>query len=294
MNRLWEHLQKEIERVTGVPFSIVNKKQASGGDINQTFYLISDKTKYVVKINSVDYPTMFEQESNGLNILSKSEAFVVPKVITLGLFEQYRYLILEFIEMSQQGSIQKFATALATLHCRSHSKFGLEENNYIGTTPQNNSSSKDWGEFFCEHRLAFQLNLLAPKSSNVRIFDRSEQLLNVLPAFLNRHRPKPALVHGDLWQGNYTYTETGKPVIYDPACYYADHEVDLAMLELFGNPGSEFFEGYKEIKTIKSGYSIRKKIYNLYHILNHANMFGGSYIQQSEQLIDDILGADLS
>jgi len=96
------------------------------------------------------------------------------------------------------------------------------------------------------------------------------------------------LVHGDLWQGNVSYLSSGLPVIYDPACYYADHEVDLAMLELFGNPEFNFFEHYQKHHPIQTGYSIRKEIYNLYHILNHANMFGGGYIQQSKAVLDNI------
>ena len=209
--------------------------------------------------------------------------------------KQYSYLVLPYVRMQQRGNIADFAAALAKMHRQiqtqtpPHRQFGFDHDNYIGKTPQMNQWNNNWGQFFSEQRIGYQLDLLQRQQVSSRLINRGRLLLPKLAEYLNRHDPKPALVHGDLWQGNFSFDHTGEPVIYDPACYYADHEVDLAMLELFGDPGEAFFTAYHRINPIDSGYSKRRKIYNLYHILNHANFFAGSYLEQSARMIDELL-----
>jgi protein-ribulosamine 3-kinase len=289
---IWQTIQSEIQDATQTHFLLSEKIPVSGGDINQAFRLLGDGAEYFVKLNSSKYWDMFVQESVGLKALDITQSMLIPKVILHGVFKGQSYLVLEYIKMQRQGDIRAFATALADLHLTSHSTFGFDNDNHIGTTPQNNRANNNWGEFFAEQRIGFQLKLLQQKNVSQSLLNKGQQLLKKLPNYLNRHQVKPALVHGDLWQGNYAFNQAGVPLIFDPACYYADHEVDLAMLELFGNPGREFFEAYNRVYKIEQGYTERKKIYNLYHILNHANLFGGSYINQSEQIINELVKLD--
>ena len=286
--KLWQNIQSEIQQVTESSFQITEKIPVSGGDINQAFRLLGKQKEYLVKINSDEYADMFIQESAGLKALESTNSFIIPKVIIYGVFQDQSYLVLEYLPMHQHGDITDFANALAKLHLTTYSKFGFHKDNYIGKTPQINRLGSNWGEFFAEQRIDFQLDLLQQKHVPNSLIKKGRQMVKNLPNYLNGRQLKPALVHGDLWQGNYAFNQTGLPVIFDPACYYADHEVDLAMLELFGSPGKNFFSAYDRVYKIEEGYSIRRKIYNLYHILNHANLFGGNYVLQSEKIINEL------
>ena len=286
---IWQHIQIEIQKTTDRPFTIKSRASVAGGDINQAVKIVGDRVSYFVKLNHDSNRAMFVQESVGLSALRETNSFVVPQVITAGTFNDTDYLILEYIEMKKHGDMKLFAKALASLHLSTVSHFGFSSNNYIGRTSQINTLEKNWGRFFTEHRIAVQLGLLTKKDVSNSLTIKGKELIKKLPSYFSNHKPKPSLVHGDLWQGNYAFDQGGNPTIFDPACYYADHEVDLAMLELFGNPGHEFFETYNQYYKIGEGYSERKKIYNLYHVLNHANMFGGGYVPQTEQMIESIL-----
>jgi protein-ribulosamine 3-kinase len=290
---IWQRIESDIQKITGEPFVITQKQSVSGGDINQAYHLASKQGDYFVKLNSSDFAQMFVAEAQGLDVLRQCDVINVPNVVSYGQFEQYSYLVLQHIQMSQRGNIADFAVALANLHLNRREQFGFEQNNFIGRTPQINDWQSDWGRFFTEQRLGYQLSLLEQLHVSPVMIEKGRQLMPKLASYLNRHNPKPALVHGDLWQGNYAFdcasNNRATPVIYDPACYYADCEVDLAMLELFGNPGLEFFEAYHQVNPIDSGYSKRKPIYNLYHLLNHATLFGSSYVTQSQSIIEQLL-----
>lgn len=286
---IWQRIESDIQKSTGTAFVAENKRSVSGGDINQAYHLSSNQGDYFVKLNSSDFAQMFASEAQGLDVLRQCNAINVPNVVSFGQFEQFSYLILEYVQMSQHGNIGDFAVALANLHLNGREQFGFDQNNFIGRTAQINDWQSDWGRFFTEQRLGYQLSLLEQLHVSPVMIKKGRQLLPILASYLNQHSPKPALVHGDLWQGNYAFDSNNNPLIYDPACYYADHEVDLAMLELFGNPGPEFFEAYNQINPIDSGYSQRKSIYNLYHLLNHATLFGSSYVDQSQSIIEQLL-----
>ena len=286
---IWQKIEQEITDKTACSFVIQNKRSVPGGDINQSFCISGGDVKYFVKINASHRLEMFETEISSLTALMQANCFIIPRVIVSGMFEQESYLVLEFLELASIGNESLFGHKLSQLHSVAASQFGFEQDNFIGRTVQINPWNANWGEFFTHNRLSHQFELLAENNLKLSSQSQVSDLLKILPDYLNEHNPRPALVHGDLWQGNYSYTAEGQPVLYDPAVYYADHEVDLAMLELFGAPGENFFESYCELLMIKKGYFLRKEIYNLYHILNHANLFGGGYLRQSEEQIKKIL-----
>ena len=165
--------------------------------------------------------------------------------------------------------------------------FGWDINNTIGSTVQINNWTVNWAEFWAERRIGYQLKLARRRGG---LFPQGERLLEVIPELLADHEPQPSLVHGDLWGGNAGVTSAGEPVIFDPAAYFGDREVDIAMTELFGGFPAEFYRGYNQVWPLDLGYEKRKTLYNLYHILNHFNLFGGSYASQANQMINRILG----
>jgi fructosamine-3-kinase len=164
--------------------------------------------------------------------------------------------------------------------------FGWQRSNTIGSTPQINPWTANWTEFWTEHRIGYQLRLANRQGGH---FPKQDPLLDMIPQLLAGHEPQPSLVHGDLWSGNAAINQSGEPVIFDPATYYGDREVDLAMTELFGGFPPEFYQGYNQVFPLDSGYQQRKVLYNLYHILNHFNLFGGSYASQANRMIDQLL-----
>jgi fructosamine-3-kinase len=167
--------------------------------------------------------------------------------------------------------------------------FGWRRDNTIGSTPQPNTPGNDWIAFWREQRLGFQLRLAERNGLSSALQAKGERLLERLEAFFRGYAPAPSLLHGDLWGGNHGYTVSGEPVVFDPAVYYGDREADLAMTELFGGFGAGFYAAYKEVWPLDSGYAVRKQLYNLYHVLNHANLFGGGYASQAEAMMERLL-----
>lgn len=163
------------------------------------------------------------------------------------------------------------------------SRFGFAQDNFIGTTPQPNGWSDDWIDFWHEHRLGFQLRLAEENGYGGQLQTLGNKLLDSLPAFYAGYSPQPSLLHGDLWSGNHAFLADGTPAIFDPATYYGDREADLAMTELFGGYPADFYAAYRAAYPLNEDYATRRDLYNLYHILNHANLFGGGYARQAEQ-----------
>ena len=174
-------------------------------------------------------------------------------------------------------------------HGRTAAQFGFAHDNFIGTTPQPNAWLDAWIAFLRERRIGFQLQLAADNGHGGRLQELGSELLERLPAFFAGYAPRPALLHGDLWGGNHAYLADASPVIFDPAPYYGDRECDLAMTELFGGYPAEFYAAYRAAWPLDAGYATRKRLYNLYHLLNHANLFGTGYAVQAEQTIQDLL-----
>lgn len=293
---MWDIIAEQITQATGEKFQIRDRHSVSGGCINQG-YRISDQSRtYFVKLNQASEIAMFEAEALGVKQIAQTQTIRAPQPICWGTEANTAYLILEWLDLggkSNNVAWEEMGRKLACLHQWTppqnepgHDQFGWDINNTIGSTPQMNPWVKNWSEFWQQHRIGYQLKLARRRGGT---FEQSEQLLEKIPEILADHHPKPSLVHGDLWGGNASVTVTGEPVIFDPATYFGDREVDLAMTELFGGFPSVFYQGYYDVYPIDGGYERRKVLYNLYHILNHFNLFGGGYGSQANQMIRQLL-----
>jgi len=287
----WDALSRQIESATGRPFKVVAAQALAGGDINSAYRLQGNGAAYFVKLNHVNTLPMFEAEYQGLQEIAGTQTVMVPAPVALGVSEEYAFLALENLEFgpSSQSSCRLLGRQLAQMHRQSRSYFGWSRDNTIGSTPQINSPHDDWPSFWRDNRLAFQLKLAQQNGYRGRLQLNGERLCSQLAHFFDRYRPEPSLLHGDLWAGNSAVDKAGRPVIYDPACYYGDRETDLAMTELFGGYSQDFYAAYREAWPLDPDYKTRKTLYNLYHILNHLNLFGGGYLRQAENMIDQLL-----
>lgn len=287
----WQAIIQQIESATGQPFKLVKALPVSGGDINAAYRLQAENSSVFVKLNKPDRLAMFEAEAAGLQALALSRTIRVPEVIACDQGSGHAFLALEYIALNSLNSrsAQLLGQQLAQLHRQQQAYFGWSRDNTIGSTTQVNGHYQDWPSFWSEQRLGHQLSLAAAKGYGGRLQTQGEKLRADLKAFFAGYRPQPALVHGDLWGGNAAVDNQGNPVIYDPACYFGDRETDLAMTELFGGFGASFYQAYQEAYPLDPGYASRKTLYNLYHILNHLNLFGSSYRHQAETMIDRLL-----
>jgi fructosamine-3-kinase len=290
-NSDWQYIAKQIEQTINRPFPITGIQPVSGGCINSAYLLLSDNNSFFIKLNQAHLIAMFEAEFAGLEELAQSNAIKVPVPILSGVFSDTAFLVLEsfILTSGNRQSDEKLGQQLAALHQIKQPFFGWHLNNTIGSTEQVNTSTDDWPTFWRDRRLNFQLSFAEKNGYSTRLIQSGKKLSNSLHCFFNSHTPHPSLLHGDLWSGNASMTEQGDPIIYDPACYYGDRETDIAMTELFGGFSANFYAAYDESYPLHSGYSIRKTLYNLYHILNHLNLFGASYQQQAQNMIDSLL-----
>ncbi|MGZ5043947.1 MAG: fructosamine kinase family protein, partial [Methylobacter sp.] len=255
------------------------------------YRLQAENLSFFVKLNTPERLAMFEAEAAGLQALMQTQAIRVPKVIACGRTPDHAFLVLEYIELHSLNSRseQLLGQQLAQLHLQKQAYFGWHSDNTIGSTVQVNAHYHDWIPFWQEQRLGYQLKLAAAKGYDGRLQTLGDKLCSNLSPFFSGYQPQPALVHGDLWGGNVATDEQGNPVIYDPACYFGDRETDMAMTELFGGFSSTFYQAYQAVYPLTSGYARRKTLYNLYHILNHLNLFGRSYLHQAENMLDKLL-----
>ncbi|MDJ1174075.1 fructosamine kinase family protein [Roseofilum capinflatum] len=296
---MWNLIADRISEVTNQPFEIQSHRSVAGGCINQGYQVqgsgdrtsttLSDRT-YFVKLNRAVDIEMFEAEALGLQQMYDTQTIRVPAPICTGVAGNSAYIVLEWLEFGggKSQSWAEMGRQLARLHSAKppRPEFGWDGNNTIGSTPQINTWTADWVDFYREHRLGYQFRLAKRRGGN---FPQEKELLEALPELLRDHHPQPSLVHGDLWSGNAACLVSGEPVIFDPATYVGDREVDLAMTELFGGFPASFYQGYHQILPPNPGYSIRKTLYNLYHILNHFNLFGGGYGSQANSMIRQLL-----
>jgi len=233
---------------------------------------------------------MFAAEADGLAELSKAGAVRVPRVIATGHSGALVFLALEWLSFEAPGAVteSQFGEQLAEMHHASKQRYGWHRDNTIGLTPQLNAWNDDWLGFFRECRLGYQLQLAAENGFGRDLRDRGARLLKRLPIYFDYEAPLPSLLHGDLWGGNWGCSE-GLPVIFDPAVYYGDRETDIAMTRLFGGFGQAFYEAYESSWPLQSGHQDRAKLYQLYHVLNHLNLFGSAYLGRAKDLIDELL-----
>lgn len=286
---MWTQIDAQISQALGQAFESRDRQSVSGGCINQGYRVSHGEFTFFVKLNRADQFAMFEAEALGLRQMTEAQAIRVPKPICAGVAGSSAYIVLEWLELDR-GNVQSWTEMgrnLAQLHqYQKSTAFGWERDNTIGSTPQLNPWTSSWAEFFTQYRIGYQLKLAA---QNGRQFRNGIRLLEQIPALLKDHDPKPSIVHGDLWSGNAAVMQSGEPVIFDPATYWGDREVDLAMTELFGGFPAEFYRGYEEVYPIDGGYKQRKTLYNLYHILNHFSLFGGGYGSQADRMIDQVV-----
>jgi protein-ribulosamine 3-kinase len=286
---LWNTIEKQIATTTGRPFRVDRHSSVGGGCINSAYRIEGDGQRYFVKMNSADQLHMFEVEADGLYELANANAIRVPEPICFGIADNQAYLVMELLELGGSGRQAELGCQLAALHRTTCDRFGWFRDNIIGATHQPNKQSSDWVDFWREQRLGFQLGLAARRGFGSAALRKGEELLDEFGQLFSNYSPPPSLLHGDLWGGNYAFTRDGDPVIFDPAVYYGDREADLAMTELFGGFGGDFYAAYEEAWPLDPGYAQRKMLYNLYHILNHYNLFGGGYGAQAEGMMDRLL-----
>lgn len=287
--RLWIDISQQISRAINQNFIPEDIIPVGGGCINQSFIVRNNKHAFFIKLNQESTLHMFEAEAAGLEEIHGSNSLRVPQPICTGHGHHYAWLILEYISLQNHGHAAELGSRLAQMHQYTADRFGWWRDNTIGSTPQCNSLKDDWLTFWLQHRLHYQLNLAQKNGYTGTLQTLGEHLLAELSFFFTDYQPQPSLLHGDLWSGNYAFDETGQPVIFDPAVYYGDRETDLAMTELFGGFSADFYASYRSTWPLDAGYPIRKNLYNLYHILNHLNLFGASYLKQAITMVRRLL-----
>src|SRR3569833_2111376 len=265
----WPLVDEAIGAATGVPIRAQVRRPGGGGCVNQAFAV----------------------EADGLAAILASRAIRVPRPVCWGSVGDDAYLVLEHLSFggTRADGMQRLGAGLAAMHRCTGARYGWHRDNTIGTTPQCNETSDDWVTFWRARRLRFQLQCAAARGCGAALWQKGERLLEMVDALLHGHVPAPSLLHGELWSGNYAILDSGVPVIFDPAVYYGDRETDLAMTELFGGYSREFYEAYHAHYPLADGYPLRKILYNLYHVLNHYNLFGGGYAGQAGRMRDRLL-----
>jgi protein-ribulosamine 3-kinase len=286
---LLENIARDIAAITGVSATLQTQRGIGGGCINDTQHARYGDTDYFIKINSARHADMFAAEAAGLDELRQCDALRIPAPVCVGHDSQSAWLVLEYLQLGGCGNAAALGEGLAAMHRITRDRYGWERDNTIGSTPQLNTPSSDWVEFWRAQRLQFQLELAARNGHGGRLQQQGERLLACFPDLFTGYRPPASLLHGDLWGGNHGYTRSGEPVIFDPAVYYGDRETDLAMTELFGGFGAGFYAAYNAAWPLDPGYRTRRQLYNLYHVLNHLNLFGGGYLGQALGLLDGLL-----
>jgi len=280
-----------LSRAVEVPVDERSRRAVTGGSISQCWRYETSRGPLFVKTGSLASREAFEGEAAGLNALARTATVRVPKVVSCGATDGGAYLALEWITLGTptKASEALLGEQLAWQHRQTSAQFGWERDNTIGATPQPNTWCEQWVTFLRERRLLHQLDRATTKGAEARIVERGRKLCELLDAFFSSYRPVPSLLHGDLWGGNWGTDDDGLPVIFDPAVYYGDREADIAMTRLFGGFGHAFYTTYQSTWPLDQAAGTRSTLYNLYHVLNHFNLFGGEYLARAETMIDRLL-----
>lgn len=272
---------------TKTDVKINSVSSVGGGSINDTYKVNTTEGNFFVKKNSASlYPQMFEKEALGLKVLREAKSIELPEVVDFGESENDAFLILRFINNGSETSSfwDDFGRQLGNLHKNSDKHFGLNHDNYIGSLYQYNNKHDNWSDFFRAERLERQVKLArnngAIDTGTVSAFERFyARLDNIFP------QEPPALLHGDLWGGNFMVSEKGNPVIIDPAVYYGHREMDLGMSQLFGGFDHQFYNSYNKHYPLENGWEERLSYCNLYPLMVHVNLFGGGYLQSVKTIL---------
>lgn len=287
----WAPIAGELTRLTGLEFSPEPARGVAGGSVNRCFNWPTGSGAAFVKVAPSLTASMLEAEAAGLAELARAQALRVPRVLACGRAGASAFLALEWLEAgtATEECEERLGAGLAQLHAVAAPEHGWWRDNTIGSTPQANGGLASWPEFFRERRLRPQLELAVANGFAPLLEGPGERLLAGVGALLATHTPKASLLHGDLWGGNWLATRDGEPVIFDPAVYYGDRETDLAMTQLFGGFGPRFYRAYAAAAPLPPGAELRVDLYNLYHVLNHANLFGESYARRARAMIERLL-----
>lgn len=281
---MWQSIAAQIQQELDIDFHITEKHVLNGGSVNLAWHIQGSGQQFFVKLNQRERLEQFANEQWSLQKLAQQDVIRVPKVICHGQTLDKAFLVLEYLPLQTESTLgwQQLAEQLAKLHARhDQAMFGFDWDNYIGLTVQPNQWQNNWSRFFAEQRLGWQLQLLAEQGFG---FGNIDTMVEQARQLLAQHKPQPSLLHGDLWRGNIGFL-ADSPVIFDPACYFGDREVDLAYSHLYGRFPESFYQRYEEVFPLSEGYQQRRMLYNLYHILNHANQFRGSYLLQAQDYI---------
>lgn len=273
----------QISEAEGI--KILDWAPLAGGDINEVFRCGTPGGELVLKLNKhSSFPQIFAKEINGLEALRRAEAFTIPEVRGTGEIGDWAYLLLEYLPPRPPDSWSDFGALLARQHRLSNNDFGFHEWNYIGRLRQPNGSAKSAAEFLCEQRLRPQFTLAKARGFSFPgeqgVYEISQRIIPDEP---------PALLHGDLWSGNFLYSDQGFALI-DPAVSYGPREMDLAMMHLFGGFPRSVFRAYEEHYPTQPGLAERLPLYQLYYLLVHVNMFGAAYYERTHRLIESLVG----
>lgn len=291
-------MQAWVEQQLGC--AVVAQTPQHGGCIHQAWRLeLADGRSVFAKTNAASVLPMFEAELDSLQQLARHApaALVIPKPLAWGVAGDRAVLLLSWLQLAGSTGAAgangwfQCGQGLAQLHRSSAGSapvqgYGAAADNFIGSAPQLNGWRSDWGLFFAECRLAPQLAWAASRGVPLR---SARELQELVPRWLSEHHCEPVLVHGDLWCGNAGLLSNGRSTIFDPASFWGDREVDLAMAQLFGGFPKAFFSGYEDVWPLEPGAKGRVALYNLYHLLNHANLLGGSWVRQAQASIDQLL-----
>ncbi len=278
-----------IARALEVPASALALNTVGGGCVSDTAVVSAGKRRAFLKREPAERAWQLQAEAEGLEALAAAGALRVPRPLSCGEADGQAWLLMEHLPLQGRGDWATMGQALAATHACSAARHGWHRDNALGGTHQDNTPAEDWAAFFRDRRLRPQLALASERGHGGPWLERGEQLARALPGLLD-HTPTPALLHGDFWGGNAGFCE-GQPATWDPAVHYGDRECDLAMASLFGGFGAAFWQTYQAEWPLPAGHETRRDLYQLYHVLNHLNLFGGGYGASARRLIEQLLAS---
>ena len=287
-----ESLAEFLEDLLGHPIEILSSEPVGGGCIHDSRRLKTSGDTFFLKQSSWEDRALLETEAAGLTALARTKTVRTPTLVGRGKVGQQFVLLLEWMDLgpleNRSGAI--LGEQLAALHRAGGSEtFGWEQDNFIGATPQQNAPNTSWPEFFRERRLLPQISLAQEQGHSL---PDAEPLLSGIESFFpDGAEPTPSPLHGDLWGGNAASDGAGNPVLFDPAFYFGDPETDLAFSHFFGGFPASFYRSYQEQISERPGWKTRQTLYNLYHVLNHLNLFGSSYQTGAVRMIEELNAA---
>lgn len=284
---MWNTIVEQLNQTLHFQFKIKQKRQLASSSANKLFYISDEQRHFFVKVAPLSAFERLEAQANDLSLLTTQSLFLVPVPLVVGKTLEFSYVVLEWLDMSEPENQdwQLMGQYLASLHKKhDQAMFGAEQDNYLCLTAQPNRWHKKWDVFFAEERIGWQLQLLAEKGFALCDID---QFVEQIKQHLHSHHVQPALLHGNFWRGN-VGAVNNVPCLFDPACYYGDREVDIATSRLFAKLPDAFYIGYQQHYPLPKDAPQRERIYNLYHVLNHANVYSGNYLAQARELIFSI------